>query len=496
MKLSLLINEVKDQTVLSKDADLFAHREGSIDIKGLSLNSKLVKKGDVFFCLPGTRCSGTNFLEEACSNGARVAIVNKEAKLNYHKELLLIKVKDTVKSLGVVADKFYGYPLKKLNTIAVTGTNGKTSTTFIIENILKSYRKKVGVIGTINYRISNNKIIANNTTPDILTTYKVINRMINTRVKYLLMEVSSHALEQRRIEGLRFNQAIFTNLSQDHLDYHVTKKNYFKAKSRLFMGYLQIGGTAIINADDTFGIKLINLVMKCKKHKVLTYGISKKADICAKEIMFNNQGCSFVVQSKKFKTKIHTNLIGLFNIYNCLAAIASSLTLGIPKKYIESGLRNIYVPGRLELVSHRHNVSIFVDYAHTEDALRNSIQALKNIKKSGRLIVVFGCGGNRDRGKRQKMGRVASKLADFVIITSDNPRFEEPQKIISEIKMGVVNKNNLSIVDRKKAIKKAIDIAKSQDIILIAGKGHEDYQIIKNKRIAFNDRAVVRDILS
>lgn len=494
MKLKHLINNIKEQVLSIGSSTYLNSNFGLVNIKGLSLNSKLVKKGDLFFCLPGLNHKGSDFIKEAYKKESRVIMVDEQVKTKLPGDLLVIRVKDVISSLGIIANKFYGQPLRKLNSIAITGTNGKTSTTYIIESIIKSHRKPVGVIGTVNYRFANNRLIAKNTTPDIITNYDLINRMLKKNIKYLIMEVSSHALAQRRIEGLKFDQAIFTNLSQDHFDYHKTKDRYFIAKSKLFTDYLNKDGVAIINVDDVYGFKLMNLIKK-NKNKILTYGIKRKADINASSILLKNNGSSFIIRYKKLFFSIDTNLIGVFNIYNILAAIASCLVLGIPKESIVKGVRDVYIPGRLELIRSKNNLNIFVDYAHSQDALENILFTLKNLRGPGRLIVVFGCGGNRDKDKRHKMGRVASKLADFVIITSDNPRFEKAEDIIEDIKKGVRNKNCITLGNRRRAIEKAIDIAKSKDIIIVAGKGHEGYQIIRNRKIPFSDHDVIKNIL-
>lgn len=492
MKLNYLLSDINNQVLsisCSKSHLLVT------DIKGLSLNSKEVKNGYLFFCLSGTHHKGSDFIKEANLNGAK-AIISEEKLTNLPKDLIFIQVRDVVECLGTIANKFYNDPSDKLDMTAITGTNGKTTITYILENILKNSKKSAGVIGTVNYRFSGNVINAKNTTPDILTIHNLIDKMLRDKIKYLVMEVSSHALDQRRIEGLKFNQAIFTNLTQDHLDYHKTKLNYFKAKSKLFFNYLKKDRMSIINADDIYGRKLLGLIKETKKYKILTYGIKNKADVSANNISFRYNGSQFSVKTPKYKFNLETNLIGLFNIYNALASISASLAMNIPKKHIIEGLKEVYVPGRAERVCFNHNINIFVDYAHTEDALRNILLSLKKLKGRGRLIVVFGCGGDRDKDKRHKMGRLASELADFVIITSDNPRSEEPQDIISDIKSGISKTNYLTIVDRKEAIKKAIDIAHPGDIIVVAGKGHEDYQIIKNKKFAFNDHIAIQDLLS
>lgn len=493
MKLNCLLSDIKSQILSVSSSKELA---SEVNIEGLSLNSKMVKKGFLFFCVSGVHYKGIDFIKESYLNGARLVMADVKVNTALPKDLIIIRVKDILKCLGSIADKFYGHPLERLNLTAVTGTNGKTTVTFIMENILKAFKKNVGVIGTVNYRFAGNVLIARNTTPDILTTYSLMNEMLENKIKYLVMEASSHALAQRRIEGLKFDQAIFTNLSQDHFDYHKTKRNYFTAKSILFRRYLKERGVAIINIDDDYGSRLVYLLKKNKNKRVLTYGINKKADITADNIIFKPNGCCFRLKGLKCKFRLDTNLSGLFNIYNALAGITACLEINVPQKYIAEGMKEIYLPGRLEKVASDNNISIFVDYAHTEEALRNVLLSLKKLKGASRLIVVFGCGGDRDRDKRPKMGRVASELADLVIITSDNPRFEDPEKIISDIKKGIRKTNYITLTDREKAIKKALDMARSGDIIVVAGKGHEDYQIIKDKKLAFNDRLVIEEILS
>jgi len=513
MKLSCLVNDIKDQIIsvkysgdlqrqpgLSKGAALrssLSRRALNININGLAINSKLAKEGYLFFCLSGTHCKGVDFINEACSNGAKAVILHEDIKVK--SPIVIIRVKDVIRCLASLTAEFYDYPSDRLNMTAVTGTNGKTTITFAIESILQAFKKKAGVIGTLNYRFGNNVFIGQNTTPDIITINELLKQMLGEKIKFLAMEVSSHALAQRRIEGLKFNQAIFSNLSQDHFDYHKTKRNYFLAKTILFKDYLKTGGSAIVNTDDAHGRKLAGLIKKKRKNKikVITYGIKNKADITARHICFDCNGSRFLVEGLKHKFGVETNLIGVFNVYNALASIAASLILGIPPIYIVKGLKNVFVPGRLEkIVCRQKDISIFVDYAHTEDGLKNVLLSLNELKGYGKLIVVFGCGGDRDKGKRPLMGKVASELADFTIITSDNPRFEDPESIISDIKKGISRENYICITDRKDAIKKAIDMARAGDIVLVAGKGHEDYQIIKDNKFAFNDRLVVEAILN
>jgi UDP-N-acetylmuramoyl-L-alanyl-D-glutamate--2,6-diaminopimelate ligase len=503
MKIRNIVNNIKKQIIsISCPQGVFVKsylskmpaKTLSMPINGLAINSKLVKEGYLFFALSGTRYKGVDFIIEAYSNGANAVILENNVKVSV--PIVAIKVKDVISCLGDIANEFYGHPSNTLNMTAITGTNGKTTITFAIENILRTFKKDAGIIGTVNYRFGSNIFPAFNTTPDIITINSLLRQMIDEEIKFLIMEVSSHALAQRRIEGLKFNQAVFTNLTQDHFDYHKTKQKYFLAKSILFSDYIKKGGAAIINIDDIYGRKLINIAKK-NRARIITYGIRNKADVSAKNICFNRDGCQFTVEGLRQEFILDTNLIGVFNVYNTLASVATSLELNIPKECIVKGLRNVYVPGRLEkVVCKEGDVSIFIDYAHTEDGLRNVLMSLKKIKGNGRLLVVFGCGGDRDKSKRPKMGRVATELADFAIITSDNPRSENPRDIIADIKQGINGNNYTDIQDRKEAIEAAVNMVRSGDILVVAGKGHEDYQIIKGERLAFNDRLIIEAILS
>ena len=465
-------------------------------VRGLAINSKLVKSKYAFFSLQGNRLSGDQFIPQACRNGATVIITEKDISFVPPVNVTLIRVKDVIKSLALISNHFYSSPSRKINMTSVTGTNGKTTITYAVEHILRNCKIDIGVMGTINYRFKNYKIIPINTTGDILTIQQFLNKMIKNGVKICIMEVSSHALAQRRIEGILFDQAIFTNLTQDHLDYHLTKENYFRAKLKLFTDYLKNSGKAIINVDDHYGRRLKKLI---KNRIIITYGIYQKADVTAKAIQTDTKGSSFILKYFDKEIRVKTNLVGIYNIYNLLASIIVSATIKkINLEELVSGLENIYVPGRLEMIKSKANIHIFVDYAHTEDALRNVLNCLNSLKSaSTKLITVFGCGGDRDKTKRPKMGKVACELSDRVIITSDNPRSEDPDEIIYDIRKGITKKNNFVIIpDRYEAIREAIDIAEENDIILVAGKGHESYQIIKDKKIPFDDREVVKSILS
>jgi len=346
------------------------------------------------------------------------------------------------------------------------------------------------VIGTVNYRFKDKVIVSKNTTPSALDLQSMFSEMLKNNIKFAVMEVSSHALDQARPEAIDFHSAIFTNLTQDHLDYHRNLENYFCAKAKLFQD-LNAGAFCVLNNDDPYGRRLKQLT----RSKVVTYGIDTKSDVMAQDIKSDITGTEFNLITGKAKKKIRTRLIGRYNVYNILAAAAWALAAGLNPEKIRTALEKFaLVPGRLQRVDSREKFSVFVDYAHTEDALKNVIRALRPLTK-GKLIVVFGCGGDRDKDKRPKMGRVVSELADFALVTSDNPRSEEPRQIIEEIKKGMKKNNYLAIEDRKEAISKALSMARPGDIVLLAGKGHENYQVLKDRTVAFDDCEVARECL-
>ena len=444
------------------------------EVRGLSSNSRNIQDNFVFVAIRGTHDDGHGFIQEAIDRGAKAVIVQCQVSgiKCRDKKINLIKVKDTRKALAKLAASFNGYPSSKIKVIGITGTNGKTTVSYLIEAILTEAGKACGVIGTVNYRFKDKLIPAKNTTPGPIELQSMLADMLREGIDYAVMEVSSHALSQQRTEGVNFHSAIFTNLTQDHLDYHKTMQDYFQAKLKLFQD-LSASSLAIINNDDEYGKK----IKKLTPAKIVTYGIKDNADIMDKDI------------------KVKPKLIGRHNLYNILAAFAWAEEEGIDLEVIKSALHKFnFVPGRLERIDFSGNFSVFVDYAHTEDALGNVIKALRHLKPN-RIIVVFGCGGERDRKKRPKMARVVSTLADFAIITNDNPRSEDPQKIIEEIKKGMKNDNFFVIPERFEAIRKSLSLAESGDIILIAGKGHENYQILKDKVIPFDDREAVRECL-
>jgi len=470
-----------------------------IEIKGLSYDSRKISENFLFFALNGTHTNGINFIEDAVSKGA-VCVVSQEKIENI--KCTNVVVKDIISVMATVAAKFYDYPDKKLTIIGVTGTNGKTSITYMTESILKSLNTDIAVIGTINYRYANIKIDAPNTTPQSLDLYKMMADIVKHGIKYLIMEVSSHSLVLGRVLGIEFDIAVFTNLTQDHLDFHKTMESYFEAKKILFnslkSNVKKKQKFAIINIDDIYGKKITENIDK--NVTAISYATKdEKAKCFAKNIKITSKGTSFDLISVYGNSQIKVNLVGLHNVYNILACIGICFALGIDFENIVKNISNIVAaPGRLEPVNGNKDFSVFVDYAHTDDALQNVLLALRNIS-TAKIITVFGCGGNRDKTKRPKMAKVACNLSDFVVITSDNPREEDPNSIIKDIEAGAkeTGKSNYKvIVDRKDAIEYAINTAQKNDIVLLAGKGHENYQIIGREKIHFDDREIAENILS
>ncbi len=462
-----------------------------ITIKGITSNSKQAKPGFVFVAIKGNRQDGSAFINEAIKNGSSIVVVQKNApKIKISKKIKLIAVHDCRKFLAETANKFYGFPSDKLKVAGITGTNGKTTISYLIEALAKKSGSACGVIGTINYRFKGKVIAAKNTTPGCVELQGLLAKMLSGGIKYCAMEVSSHALDQDRVSGINFSQAIFTNLTQDHLDYHKNLENYFLAKTKLFRS-LPASSFAIINNDDSYGRRIKRLT----KAKILTYGIKNPSMIMARDIDFGMHSTEFTLVAPKMKLRIKTNLAGRYNIYNILAAVGWGISEKINIKDIKSAIEKFKnVPGRLERVNCSKGYGIFVDYAHTPDALFNVISALRPLIK-GKIVVIFGCGGERDKLKRPKMGKVVTGLADYAIITSDNPRSEDPQKIIEDICAGIVKDNYCLRPERLEAIRTGLAMAKKGDCLLIAGKGHENYQILKNKVLRFSDQEVVRKCL-
>lgn len=463
------------------------------EVKGISSNSKAVFDGCIFVAVKGASCDGNLFIDEAIRNGAKAIIVDNRYRETFNKyNIPVVNVSEVRLALAHLASEFYGNPSSLLNVTGITGTNGKTTITYLIEAILKEKGDNPAVIGTVNWRFKDTVIPSKNTTPGPIELQSILARILQDGVKYAVMEVSSHALHQERTGKIDFRSGIFTNLTQDHLDYHSSMEDYFQAKAKLFHN-LKKRATAIINCDDTYGRKLI---CELNVPNIISYGLHDKADVSAKNINFDIAHTKFLLSLKDKKTAIDLNLIGRHNVYNVLASISWAINEGIGIDIVKSALtRFSCVPGRLERIAMAENFSVFVDYAHTEDALRNVITTLRQILGKRRIIVVFGCGGDRDKVKRPKMGRIVSELADYAIITSDNPRSEDPEAIIRDIASGILKRNYCVIIDRREAIKKSFSLADNGDIVLIAGKGHENYQIINNRVFEFDDRKVAQECL-
>lgn len=458
-----------------------------VNVTGLSYDSRKVKKGDLYFAIKGHQVDGHGFLGDAYEKGAVAAIVEDE-KLE---KITQIKVSSVMKSMADISNQFFDEPSQKIPVIGVTGTNGKTTITYLIEKLLKEMGKDCGVMGTINYRIGTESFPAPNTTPMSVDVNAFLARNIEAKSDAVIMEVSSHALVLDRVNHVRFKVGVFTNLTQDHLDFHKDMEDYYLAKKKLFEVPLI---KSVINLDDSYGRRLFGEIQGA-----VGFGQHPQASLRAEDCRLSLKGIQFnLVFPSKNTYAISNNLMGQHNISNALAAAGALLAMGFEEKEIVRGLnKNHHIPGRLERIEEGQEFVVAVDYAHTHDALS---QVLKALRETGpkRLLCLFGAGGDRDRTKRPKMGQVAVEQADFVYVTSDNPRTEDPQKIIRDIEAGIQKsgqKNYIIIPDRKQAIQKMISDAQSGDALLIAGKGHEDYQIIGTQKFHFSDQEIAREML-
>jgi UDP-N-acetylmuramoyl-L-alanyl-D-glutamate--2,6-diaminopimelate ligase len=475
--------------------------DDSVEITDIAYHSQRVKDGSLFVAIKGLKSDGHNFIPEAIEQGARAVILEEMGK-SIPENIPAVMVSNSRTALAEVSARFFNYPSKSLKLIGVTGTNGKTTTTFLIESLLKESGFNPGVVGTINYRLGEKEMVAMYTTPESLDLQGILSQMKKEGATHAVMEVSSHALDQGRVEGCSFEGVVFTNLTPEHLDYHGDMNGYFKSKERLFTSFLQPEGFAVINSDDEWGEVISrNISMNC-----LRYGVKRKAEIWTEGVAFSLHGIKGKVYTPAGNLTINSPLVGEINLYNILAAVGVGVALGIPLNLIESAIRKVKkVPGRLEQVNNDRGITILVDYAHTSDALERVLLALRGLSK-GKIITVFGCGGDRDKTKRPRMGEISGRYSNLTIITSDNPRSEDPLKIIAEIEEGIrgldipqwtenCERGYLVIPDRREAIATGIRWAKSCDVLLIAGKGHENYQIIKGKKIHFDDREEVMKAL-
>lgn len=467
--------------------------DSGVDISGVAYDSRQVKPGYLFICISGFKTDGHLYLEQAVKNGAAAVLVEKD--IDFHKNLTIIKTANSRRALSVVAANFYGHPSHQLRVIGVTGTNGKTTTTHLIRAILEEAGLKTSIIGTLYARVGDNTMDFGHTTPEAPEIESFMRTSLDSGAHYTVMEVSSHALDLYRVDEIDFNVAVFTNLTQDHLDYHNSMENYKAAKQKLFaMIPPKEGNLTVVNADDRYA----NDFIQAAKTSVLTYAINHESDVKAINVKSSLKGSSFTVCYKDQTFNIKMKLIGLFSVYNTLAAIAVALAEGVNPNIIKKVLEKVEgVPGRFEQVDAGQDFTVVVDYAHTPDGLENILRTGRELTEN-RLITVFGCGGDRDRSKRPLMGKVAASYSDFCVVTSDNPRSEEPEAIIADIVPGLdkVKDSRYAIIsDRREAIRHAIYLARKGDLVIIAGKGHETYQLVKDKVLEFDDKKVAIEVL-
>jgi len=460
-------------------------------VESIAYDSRRVQRNGLFVALRGEKNDGHEFIGQAIENGASVIVAEREEK-NPRATCLLVE--NTRTALADLAATFYGLPARRLKLAAVTGTNGKTTTTFLIKHICEKAGLRCGLIGTVRYEIGERVLPAARTTPESLDLQELLAQIANAGCRAAAMEVSSHALTQERVRGLEWDVAVFTNLTQDHLDYHGTMKNYFESKAKLFAQLAQQQKkrkpVAVVNMDDYYGEQLLDKIDT--KISLITFGMGVRADFRASNYRMEFGGTSYQLDARGKSYLVRLPLIGRFNVANSMAALAAANALGLNLREAVLSLgKSPQVPGRLEMVPAKRKFQVFVDYAHTPDALLNVLKTLRQLEP-GRVIVVFGCGGDRDRQKRPLMGRIADQNADYSIITSDNPRKEDPNAIISEIEKGFGSDRYEKVAGRAEAIARAIALAQPRDIILIAGKGHETYQEFADHTVPFDDIQVAR----
>ena len=504
MNLSTLLQDIP---ILKRTGDL------SGTVSGVCYDSRQCGEGSLFVAIAGLAADGHDYIPEAIRRGARVIV--HEKPYSPLPGIAAVQVSESRRVLGILGKNFYGDPSSRLCLVGVVGTNGKTTVTYLLESIFAAAGWSAGVLGTVNYRFGGKVLASPHTTPESLEMHRILREMADTGVTHVVAEVSSHSLDLRRVDDCAFDLGIFTNLTQDHLDYHRTMDRYFDAKKRFFLeilpsGKKNPGRRMVVNGDDPWGRRLLRKAGL----PALSFGVEGPCDVLARDPDLSLDGIHAVLETAPGRFPVSSPLVGRFNLYNILAAAAAAMALGVREEAIRRGIAAMkQVPGRLEKVGGPGDPRVFVDYAHTEDALRRVLQDLSGFKKEGRLLTIFGCGGDRDRGKRPRMGRAAAVLSDLLLITSDNPRTEEPMEIIRQIESGIppevmrkvpaddfagrAPERHYSVVpDRAAAIEKIIACAGPTDLVLIAGKGHEDYQILGNRRIAFDDRLVAGSALA
>ena len=480
MKLEILVRQLeKNRLVLNKQGSF-----DNIDIHHLAFDSRMVGPKGLFVAVFGDKVDGHLFIDKAVQNGA-ITIVCEAMPEHVRKQypgIAFVHVTNTRAALAELCTSFYGHPSSKLKMVGVTGTNGKTTISFLVHHVLTVLGERTGLLGTIEYRFGGEPVVASHTTPDALVINQMLDKMVKASCSSCVMEVSSHALDQDRVRGIQYDVALLTNLTRDHLDYHGSFQRYLEAKKKLFDD-LPTSATALYNIDDTLGQKAV----VDTRANIIAYGQSKEADLHLEVLDNEISGLRLRIDGIERKYK----LIGLFNAYNLLAAYGVACALGYcPAEVIEALATAKSVPGRFEILRDRNGTTVIVDYAHTPDALENVLLTIRGTKQEHSAIwCVFGCGGDRDKVKRRIMGTIAEKYADHVIVTSDNPRTEDPESIMNDIRMGMDDPSAASwIVDRRGAIEKAAQAAAAGDVVLIAGKGHETYQVIGTEKYPFNDR--------
>ena len=477
MKLSDIIKDIEIKKVIGST---------DVNISGIAFNSGEVKPGYVFVCIKGLKADGHDFAQDALDKGAVFVVAEHEIS-DIASNMLIVE--NSRNALAKISAAFYDYPHRKFKLIGITGTNGKTTTTYLIKSVLEYNGYKVGLIGTNQNMIGNEILPSKHTTPDSLELMELFDKMAKEGADYVVMEVSSHSLDQDRVAACEFYTGAITNVTQDHLDYHVTMENYVKAKSILF-SMCKVG---LVNNDDS-SEKTVKENATCK---IITYGAENDADIKAENIKMDEKGVEFDLCYNGEKTKMSLSIPGKFSVYNALTAVGCLLSLDIPAEKIKEGLKEAKgVKGRIEVVPVNKNYTVIIDYAHTPDGLLNIINTIKGFAK-GRVVTLFGCGGDRDKTKRPLMGEIAGKLSDYCIVTSDNPRTEDPSDIIKDILAGISKTDcEYTVVENRfDAIEYALDNARENDVILLAGKGHETYQVLKERTIVFDEREIVLKLL-
>jgi len=470
-----------------------------VEARDVTHDSRACEPGTVFVAIRGEKVDAHNFIPQAIERGA-VAVISEQSFDTVSAPPAWIQVSDARAALAQTAAAVHGHPSRQLKLVGVTGTNGKTTTAHLIDSIIRASEGTSAMFGTISHRVGDQAATAQHTTPEAADIQRMLAQAVAAGCRSAVMEVSSHAIELRRADALKFAIAVFTNLTRDHLDYHKTMESYFAAKEKLFNGSLgEAPGASVINIDDEYGRKLLETA----KGKVITYGFSDSADVRTNNFSLTARGLAFTASTPAGAVEINSSLVGRFHVYNALASIAAGLALGASLDVVALGIRDCRtVAGRFEQValdgSHESPFTVIVDYAHTDDALKNVLQTAREVAgEGGRVITVFGCGGDRDKTKRAPMGEIAAALSDIAIVTSDNPRGEDPMAIISDIEVGLkrTERQYVKLPDRREAIFRAISEARAGDVVLIAGKGHETYQILGERTIHFDDHEVAREAM-